>query len=127
MPNNRYKKRHSFDYNGSEVTGNDLIRRYGQELTFSREVSSAFNPASGVNTTATTTYTGYGAVFDYNANEIDGDVIQRGDIRLVMEVTSPVPEVGDTVTVDSIIYRMMNIKTLSPAGTPIIFTVQLRK
>lgn len=104
-----------------------LLTDKGQKVTLSRETSSSFNPATGVNTTATSTFSGYGAAFDYNHNEIDGDLIKKGDIRFILEATTTVPLAGDITTIDSVIYRVMSVKKTSPAGTPVMYTLQLRK
>lgn len=103
-----------------------LLQLKGQQVTFSRETSSGFNAATGVNTTSTSTFQSYGAAFDYNSREIDGTIIQIGDIRFLMEGTTE-PKNGDTVTIDSEVYRVMSVKPLSPAGTPVVYEAQLRK
>lgn len=99
---------------------------HGQNLTFGRETSSSFNPVTGVDTTASSTYTGYGAGFDYKRSEIDDEVIQRGDVRLLLEATTTTPLIGDTVTYNSTVYRVMNIDELSPGGTVLRYEIQLR-
>jgi len=105
-----------------------LLTSKGQSLTFTRPVTSSFNPATGVDTPATPiTYSGYGAALNYNKSEIDGDLIQIGDIRLLLEATSTAVEMGDPVPIDSITYRVMNIRPLSPAGTVVAYELQLRK
>ena len=114
-------------YTGLKNVASSLLQDKGQQITFSREVSSGFNPVTGVNTTSTTTFTGYGASFDYNKSEIDGEIVRRGDIRFVMEATSTEPEQGDTATIDSKVYRVMNVKPTSPAGTVVIYEAQLRR
>lgn len=114
-------------YGNLAAVATRLLTSKGQSITFSREVQSAFNPTTGVATTSTTTFSGYGAAFDYNSSEIDGEIIQKGDIRLVLEATATAPIIGDTCTIDSDAYRAMNVKPTSPAGTPVIYEVQLRR
>ena len=103
-----------------------LLTDKGQQVTFSRETSTGFDPETGINTTTTSTITGYGAAFDYNSSEIDGTIIVKGDIRFLFEAGSA-PQQDDTAPVDSIIYRVMAVKKISPAGTDVLYEVQLRK
>lgn len=114
-------------YTGLKSVASSLLQSKGQQVTFSRKVSSGFDPVLGNNTTNTTTFTGYGAAFDYNQSELDGSIVQNGDIRFLMESTTSAPELGDTATINSVIYRVMNVKPLSPAGTVVSYEVQLRK
>ena len=114
-------------YSDIQATATRLITDKGQNLTFGRETSSGFDPILGVNTTTSSTYTGYGVSTQYNKKEIDGTIIQIGDIKLILQKTTTDPLRGDTVTVDSIVYRVMDIEPVSPAGTVVIRKLQLRK
>ena len=98
----------------------------GQQVTFSRETTSSFDPETGINTTTTSTITGYGTSFDYNGSEIDGTIIVKGDIRFLFEAGSA-PQQDDTVTIDSIGYRVMDVKKTAPGGTDVLYECQLRK
>lgn len=114
-------------YSGLAAVALKLLTDKGQNVTFTRETSSAFDPQTGNNQTTSSTFTGYGAAFNYNKSEIDDTIIQKGDIRFIMEATATEPVSGDTVTIDGIIYRVMSIKPTSPAGTVVIYEAQLRK
>ena len=114
-------------YSDLKLTAARLLTDKGQQVTFSREVETAFNPTTGVVTASTTTYTGYGAAFDYSQREIDGVIVQAGDIRFLMEATTTEPKNGDTTTIDSSNYRIMNVNPTSPAGVVVMYEVQLRR
>lgn len=114
-------------YDNLKSVASKLLQDKGQQLTFTRAGSAAFDPVTGGNTKSESTYTGYGAAFDYNKAEIDGVVVQRGDIRLILEATATEPENDDTVSIDSESYRVMNVKKTSPAGTVVAYELQLRK
>jgi len=115
------------DYAALQNTASGLLSNNGQSLSFGRETSSSFNPVTGVDTTSSSTYTGYGAGFDYIKAEIDGEVIQRGDVRLILEATTTAPLIGDTVTYNGSVYRVMNVDEVSPGGTVVIYKLQIRK
>lgn len=114
-------------YQNLQATASRLLQSKGQNLTFSREVETGFNPGTGVKTNTTTTYTGYGAAFDYMASEIDGTIIQAGDIKLMLEKTATAPEINDTVTIDSVVYRLMDVKKTAPGGIVVKYDCRLRK
>ena len=106
----------------------NLIKAKGQVVTFSRSTGGTFDPVLGGTTGATTTtFTANAAAFDYANKEIDGTIVQAGDVRLIAETTATVPAVDDICTVNSIVYRVMNVSPVSPAGITVINKVQLRK
>lgn len=114
-------------YDNMATTALKLLTSKGQTVTFSREVSSGFDPALGIDTTSTTTFTGKAAHLNYKNSEIDGTQVIKGDSRLILEATATVPLVSDTVTVDSIVWRVMDVEPVSPAGTVVIYKIQVRK
>jgi len=113
-------------YSGMQATAINLLTKFGQLVTITRETVTAFDPVLGSETKTTTTFTGYGALFNYEQSEIDGATIQRGDSRLVLQSLSAAPAVDDFATVDGRVYRVMNVTTTAPGGTVVIYELQLR-
>jgi len=114
-------------YSNLKSVASRILKDKGQNVTFTQETETGFNPATGVKTKTTSTFTGYGAAFDYKRMEIDGELVQKGDIRFLMEATTVIPVPGNTTVIDSIAYRVMAVKITSPAGTAVIYEVQLRR
>ena len=114
-------------YSNLKNVASRLLIDKGQDVTFTQETTTGIDPAAGTKTKTTSTFTGYGAAFDYKRMEIDGELIQKGDIRFLMEATTTIPVPGNTTVIDSIIYRVMSVKLTSPAGIAVIYEVQLRK
>ena len=104
-----------------------LLTDKGQSLTFSRETTTVADPVKGKRSTTTSTYTGFGASFDYNRSEIDGTVIKRGDIRLLLNATTTVPIIDDTVPVDGTTHVVKAVRPTAPGGTVVMYELQLRK
>ena len=77
---------------------------------------------TGVTTTA---YTASGALLDFDTKRVDGDSIRSTDKRFIIEAGSK-PELNDVVTVDSVAYQTVSIRETNPAGTPVIYELQLR-
>lgn len=115
-------------YSNLAAVATRLLTDKGQVAAFSRETGGSFNPTTGSYSGQTTTaFSGQAAAFDYNKSEIDGDLVQLGDVRLILEPIATAPAPGDTVTVDSVVYRVMDVMASSPAGTITHYEVQLRK
>lgn len=105
-----------------------LLLAYGENLTFGRDINGIYNPLDGsVSTLLSTTYTAYCAPMEFNKNEIDGTVIKKHDVKLIMEKpTSAVPTVGDTVTLNSVKMRVINVEKVRAQGSDIIYILQVR-
>ena len=115
-------------YSGLAAVASSLLDTFGQAVSFSRQTAGTFDPALGKYTgQSTVAFSGNGASFDYNSSEIDGKVIQRDDIRLMLEVTDTKPEIGDSCTIAAVAYRVMNVTESSPGGTVTHYELQLRK
>jgi len=115
-------------YGNLAAVATRLLDTYGQTVTFSRQTGGTFDPVLGAYSgQSATAYSGSGAAFDYNKSEIDGEIVQRGDIRLMLEAVDTRPIIGDTCTVNGAAYRVMTVMESSPAGTTTHYELQLRK
>lgn len=115
-------------YSGLAAVASRLLAEKGQSVSFSRTTGGTKNAATGITAGgSTTSYSGNGAGFDYNRAEIDGTIIQMGDIRLILEAVDTTPEANDECTYDSIDYRVMSVKETSPGGIVTHYELQLRK
>lgn len=115
-------------YENLAVIAARLLADKGQTVTFSRDNVSSFDPVLGQETLGTpVTYSGDGASFGYNKSEVDGTIIQAGDIRFILEAVTTEPLPGDSVTIDSVVYRVMDVRKSAPAGTVTHYELQLRK
>ena len=108
-------------------TSSRLLKKFGQTASWSHDNDDGtFNPATGVMSGGTTTaYTALGALLDFVTNRVDGESIRSTDKRFIIEAGSK-PEVSDIVTVDSVAYQTVSIRETNPAGTPVIYELQLR-
>src|SRR5687767_8175185 len=76
-----------------------LTQMFGQTFTFSREQAGEYNPDTGeTSPSVEINYAAYGAPVDYEADEIDGTIIEREDTRIyIHKILGLVPKVGDLV------------------------------
>jgi hypothetical protein len=120
-------------YTRMQTTANRLLKDKGQSLTISRQTAGAYDPATGQTTVTVTTQTGTGAIFDYRDENVDGVLILSGDKQLLLSAVNTTgtaltaPEVNDTVTdAGSVVRTITRIKTLAPAGTVVMYDINLR-
>ena len=115
-------------YTNASNTARSLLLKFGQAVTLTGTSSSGeYDPATGeVITPTTSSVTGVGALFGYNANEIDGTIIQSGDSKLTL-YTNGSPEIGMTTVLNGSTWRVESIDTLAPAGEVVYYVLRLRK
>lgn len=122
-------------YADMAATSADLIAQFGQAVTVTRSVPGSYDPATGGVGSPTVTTQDCLAVEDaYRAREIDGTLIRAGDKRLMLSpavVTGAAvtaPETTDTVTfADGSVWAIKAVEPLSPGGTALLYTLQLRR
>lgn len=108
----------------------DQIRRFGQKVTITRKVQGSYNASTSSRTITTSTQTNVDAVVEeYKQREIDGTMIQAGDIKMHLPALGVnQPSNNDVITTaDSTSYTIKNVNVISPSGSPIMYTLQLRK
>lgn len=105
-----------------------LLAKYGEQVAVTFTNWGEYDPITGAasGTTTETTINAVAYPSNYQTKEIDGTVIQAGDIRLILELIETVPVVGCLVLVDGITYRIMHIKPIRLSGDNIIFICQIR-
>ena len=124
-------------YTRMQSTANRMLKGRGQSVTISRQISGVYDPTTGQATVTTSVQTGTGAIFDYGVQQAGiysapGSLIQVGDKQLLLSVISAMgglltaPEVNDTMTVGMTVYTIKQVKALSPAGTTVLFDINLR-
>jgi hypothetical protein len=114
-------------YTDLAATAARLLIKYGQSATWAHDNGdSTFNPATGVTSGGTTTaYAAKGALLDFDASRVDGVSIKQTDNRFIMQVGAK-PEISDIITINSVAYQTINVLEINPAGTPVVYEVQLR-
>lgn len=106
------------------------LQEDGELVTFTpTESGDVYDPATGGTTGGTTgtPVTAYAYPSGYKNNEQNGDTVKAGDIRLVTQKMTTRPIVGWTVVVDTVTYRVMDVKPIRQSGVDIIYICQLRK
>lgn len=118
----------SFDYDSLQLLSTDLINDFGQDITLTTVTAGTFNPATGATTgDSETTATVKAVVTDYRDFQIDGGAIQRGDKQVILSGSVAAPDTNDMFTINSLEYMIVNINTISPGGTDVLYKIQVRR
>ena len=123
------------NYGRMKATADNLLYKMGMAVTLTRYESSgswvkSYDPIEGRDkwTNSTTgeivytapsnnpvEYTGFGVRSNFLLNEIDGTLIKRGDVKLVLSTEFPEPQEGDKFTMDGSTYSYVSHEIKSPA------------
>jgi hypothetical protein len=122
----------TYGYQDDADTAAELLEEFGQSVTLTSKTSGAYSVSTGTAAVTTSTQTVSAVVLDYGSRDIDGTLIRAGDKRLLMapqttagvDLTAPV--VDDIVAVGGTTYTIKGIKTISPAGTVVLFDCNIR-
>lgn len=116
----------TFDYARTRATAERLIARFGQTGALRRTTSDAdpFNPSQ---TTADHACTF--AVLDYAKSMVDGTLIKQTDQMVYLSTSglAITPETTDRLVVGGSPLTIVNVKPLSPAGTVLMWELQVRR
>lgn len=118
----------SFAYEPIVQIAQNEITDKGQSVILTRNTPGTFDPATGTVTGDSTADEIINAVVtDYREDQIDDAAIKRGDKLLLISAKQAAPEMDDSITIDSLEYQIVDINTVSPGGTDILYKVQVRR
>lgn len=112
-------------YLRSKETATRLISKYGMKYPILRK--GRFTIVNGKEVvTENQTFSATGIKTNYNPIEIDGTVIQSGDIQMVFSAEVEL-KINDVVTIDGEKYLIKQPNPVKPADVLICYKAQLRK
>ena len=106
----------------------DLLNEFGSRAEIRRKtILNTAGPWEPVET-MTQTYPCTAVVGNYNESLLDGSAIKQGDKKIIVAASGLAiePAVTDVIVCHSAAYNIVNVKAVSPAGTPIIYVLQAR-
>lgn len=106
------------------------IQAKGKAYTLRRATVSTDTATPWKQSAATNAdYTIYAVREEFNTREVDGENIQVSDLKLMVAASglTVTPRASDLVLDGSTSYRVIDVKTLMPASTPILHTLQVRE
>jgi hypothetical protein len=122
----------SFNYSGSASSALRMLTSFGQTVTRRTVTVGNYNTATGTAAVTTADTSRKGVLLEYEASSRYGQnyagesLILTGDKRLLLDATGPVL-MSDRFVVQSIEYAVVSIYETNPAGTVVLYDIQLRR
>lgn len=120
----------TFDYAGLENTALTQIDEFGRTVVFRSVDQGTFDASTNSRTGNSVTNTNVKAVItDYRERQINDETIRRGDKRVMIAgaALSSAPETNDIIVDGSEVYRIINVETIQPGDTVLLYKLQVRK
>ncbi|WP_425254408.1 hypothetical protein ACPJXG_12185 [Janthinobacterium sp. NFX145] len=114
------------------VRADQSLRRKGGIVVLRQVVTGEYDPGLGTAPSATTDYEGKGVKINYEAENIDGMLIQAGDQKLLLSplqrngAPMPQPTAADLVLFGGANYTVKAVETTAPVDVAVLRTLQLR-
>jgi hypothetical protein len=120
----------SFDYDEIAATADELLAEFGQQCVLGSVTDGAYDPATGEAGTTMTPQPVTAAIFAYPQRYIDGTLIRTGDKRALVSAVglTVTPKPGDALTDGAgAAYQVIDAKEVAPAGSVVLWVLQVRK
>ena len=120
------------DYAKTAARADQSLRRKGGIVVLRQVVTGAYDPDLGMAPTITTDHEGTGVKIAYEAENIDGTLIQAGDQKLLLSplqrngVPMPTPTTADLVLFGGASYTVKAVGTTAPVDVAVLHTLQIR-
>jgi hypothetical protein len=120
-----------FNYANSAATALRLLTKFGRDVTHRKINEGTYNPETGTVTNTNTDTTVKAVDLDFsdktNGNQYFTDNVQMGDRYALIAPSVASIDVSDKLIIGGVTWNVVNVKTLAPAGTVVLFTAQIRK
>lgn len=113
-------------YASMAATSARLIRDKGQAVVLSSPEGGTYSPATGFTPPATSSATTNGVALAYPARSVDGTTVLQGDVRLLLSPAVD-PRAYKVATFDGVAHAIVSVQPLSPAGTVLLYELQVRR
>ena len=110
-----------YNYSSIASTAQHLINKFGRDITVITQTQSGTDYAPTITETESTIKA---VITNFSINEIDGTIIQTSD-KKILTYEEIKPE--QVVSIDGDRLSIINVGTVAPGDTKIIYKGQLRK
>jgi uncharacterized membrane protein YvbJ len=118
-------------YNGLAATAKSLLTRFGRDITHRKIVEGDYNPDTATVSNSTVDTTVKAVDFDFrdktHGNQYFNQNIQASDRYALVSADVDSIDVSDQLIIGGVTWNIINVKTLAPAGTNVLFTCHIRK
>ncbi len=104
-----------------------LLNLFGKDVTITYQTPGSYDPSTGLSSATTSAATVRALVERYDVREF-GDFIRAGDLKVTtygIGLTAPDP--NDTVTVDSVVYRVVAVESIYSGELAALHEMQVRR
>lgn len=118
----------SFNYAKSKATARKLLAKFGQSMTLTQIVHGTYDETTGTATDTTLDTTDTGVILPYSdgVSSMPDSLVLRGDQQILIQM-AVVPKPTDKISANGTVYTIINVSALEPAGTNVLYTLQVRK
>ena len=123
----------SYNYTPLNQTATRLITTFGRDVTFTRQTQDAYNPATGVTSNTSSTYTKKCVIGQFDDAQIGSSksgqpkrAVMAGT-RISANAESGDYLVDDVATIDGEQFRVISVTQVNPAGTQVYFVLEMQK
>lgn len=114
----------AIDYQRMQARTTRMLKQNGATYNVTRKGSVAV--IGGVeHKTETVRFTAVGVKTEYAPGEIDGTVIENGDVRIVFTAEKEI-KTGDLIVVDGVSHRVVKPNPVKPGAVVLCYKSQLR-
>lgn len=114
-------------YSGLAATATKLLTEKGRLMIIRRKGMASSDPAAGtVTESPPVDYTVNGVLVGYKDFFAATDLVQRGDRKALIEAGVVTPTKEDQLIVDGRAWTIIDVEAVNPAGTPVLFKLQVR-
>ena len=116
-------------YNGLQSTATRLLAQFGKPLTLRIQTGSTYDAATQTNVPTYTDHAVSGVIGNYQGRVTEsGTLVQTDDKKILVSVgTAPEPTAGAQIIDGATVYVVQTVKSLNPAGTPLLYELQGRR
>ena len=107
-------------------TANKLLNKYADDITIIQVTLGAYTPTLGESPSTEVLMASKGFPEVFSTNEIIPDVINIGDVRMIIETDIAITK-QDLIEYNSDRYDIINIEETRAQNTNIIYTLHIRK
>lgn len=121
----------SFDYVKAAQTASRLITNFGANCIVTKQTAGDYDPGTGTATITGSNYTVKGVLLNFTEKEANqllsaGTLVEATDKKIILERFDAEPDLDDLITFNSIVYRIVNVKTLNPSGYTVIHECRVK-
>ena len=116
----------SFNYGSLTNTASRLINEFGAQVTVKLLTLGSYDPTTGASGDTEQNVQFNAVRLDFNNSDIDGTLIQQGDFELLIDGQTELKK-DDSVIVDGVLYRCINVRPLQTGDTRLLTKAQCRK